>query len=149
MPGSSLDADQSVLSDRSHRYAIFVLAAVLALDGADRTALGALAPALKAEFHIGNTEIGLLATGGGTDRHMVLGAEDTGVHAGSTSTHDFRLKTDDGANRHRQITCGVRVKLGKPGQIDIWVAGEDEAHQCFQLGFSNCLSLSDLSQGWA
>ena len=53
---------ESVLSDRRHRVAIGVLAAVLALDGADRTALGALAPALKAEFHIGNTEIGLLAS---------------------------------------------------------------------------------------
>ena len=63
MRGASLRrADQSVKSDRSHRVAIFVLASVLALDGADRTALGALAPALKAEFHIGNTEIGLLAS---------------------------------------------------------------------------------------
>src|SRR3954454_150633 len=55
-------AEQSVLSDGGHRAAILALAAVLALDGADRTALGALAPALKAEFHIGNTEIGLLAS---------------------------------------------------------------------------------------
>jgi hypothetical protein len=31
-----------------------LLACVLALDAADRTALGALAPALKAEFSIGN-----------------------------------------------------------------------------------------------
>ena len=63
MRGASLRrADQSVTSDRSHRVTIFVLASVLALDGADRTALGALAPALKAEFHIGNTEIGLLAS---------------------------------------------------------------------------------------
>jgi MFS family permease len=38
------------------------LASVLALDGADRTALGALAPALKAEFGIGNAAIGLLAS---------------------------------------------------------------------------------------
>ncbi|MDQ1430884.1 MAG: hypothetical protein QOF40_1486, partial [Actinomycetota bacterium] len=48
--------------DRSHRAAVVALAAVLALDGADRTALGALAPALKAEFGIGNAEIGLLAS---------------------------------------------------------------------------------------
>src|SRR3954462_13140296 len=55
-------AEESLTSDCSHRAAILVLASVLALDGADRTALGALAPALKAEFHIGNTEIGLLAS---------------------------------------------------------------------------------------
>src|SRR5258708_39498832 len=63
MRGSSRrQAEESVTSDRSHRAAILVLASVLALDGADRTALGALAPALKAEVHIGNTEIGLLAS---------------------------------------------------------------------------------------
>ena len=55
-------AGESVVADGGHRVAIMVLAAVLALDGADRTALGALAPALKAEFDIGNTEIGLLAS---------------------------------------------------------------------------------------
>src|SRR3954454_21074580 len=55
-------AEQSVLSDGGHRAAIVVLAAVLALDGADRTALGALAPALKAEFGVGNAAIGLLAS---------------------------------------------------------------------------------------
>jgi predicted MFS family arabinose efflux permease len=55
-------ADESVLRDRTHRSAVVVLAAVLALDGADRTALGALAPALKTEFGIGNTQIGLLAS---------------------------------------------------------------------------------------
>ena len=53
---------ESVLGDRKHRVAIVVLAAVLALDGADRTALGALAPALKSEFGVGNTAIGLLAS---------------------------------------------------------------------------------------
>ena len=52
---------ESVLGDRKHRAAIVALAAVLALDGADRTALGALAPALKSEFGVGNTAIGLLA----------------------------------------------------------------------------------------
>jgi predicted MFS family arabinose efflux permease len=42
---------------------VFVaLAAVLALDAADRSALGVLAPALKSEFHIGNGTIGLLAS---------------------------------------------------------------------------------------
>ena len=41
---------------------VFALACVLALDAADRTALGALAPALKVQFSIGNGEIGLLAS---------------------------------------------------------------------------------------
>lgn len=40
---------------------MIALAAVLALDGADRTALGTLAPALMAEFSVGNAAIGLLA----------------------------------------------------------------------------------------
>jgi predicted MFS family arabinose efflux permease len=60
--GSVRRADESVLRDHDHRVVIITLAAVLALDGADRTALGALAPALKAEFGIGNTAIGLLAS---------------------------------------------------------------------------------------
>jgi predicted MFS family arabinose efflux permease len=55
-------ADESVLRDPAHRAALVALAAVLALDGADRTALGALAPVLKTEFGIGNTAIGLLAS---------------------------------------------------------------------------------------
>ena len=55
-------ADESVLRDPKHRAAVVALAAVLALDGADRTALGALAPALKSEFGVGNTAIGLLAS---------------------------------------------------------------------------------------
>ena len=55
-------ADQSVLRDPAHRSAVVALAAILALDGADRTALGALAPALKAEFGVGNAAIGLLAS---------------------------------------------------------------------------------------
>jgi predicted MFS family arabinose efflux permease len=59
---SARRADNSVLHDPAHRAAVVALAAVLALDGADRTALGALAPALKAEFDIGNTAIGLLAS---------------------------------------------------------------------------------------
>src|SRR5689334_8867596 len=54
-------ADQSVLHDPSRKAAVVALAAVLALDGADRTALGALAPALMAEFNVGNAAIGLLA----------------------------------------------------------------------------------------
>src|SRR5262250_693520 len=55
-------ADESVLRDRGRRAAMAALAGVLALDAADRTALGALAPALKAEFGIGNAAIGLLAS---------------------------------------------------------------------------------------
>jgi predicted MFS family arabinose efflux permease len=55
------DPRHSVGGD-AHRGAIFALACVLALDAADKTALGALAPQLKAEFHIGNGEIGLLAS---------------------------------------------------------------------------------------
>jgi predicted MFS family arabinose efflux permease len=45
-----------------HAPVVFVLGAVLALDAADKTALGALAPALKAEFSVGNGAIGLLAS---------------------------------------------------------------------------------------
>jgi MFS family permease len=56
------DAEQAVLRDPAHRAAMFAWAAVLALDGADRAALGALAPTLKAEFGIGNGAIGLLAS---------------------------------------------------------------------------------------
>jgi len=63
VPGAQIEhADESVLHDRSHRMALVALAAVLALDGADRTALGALAPALMAEFKVGNAAIGLLAS---------------------------------------------------------------------------------------
>ncbi len=47
--------------DGAKRAVIVVLATVLALDAADKTALGALAPAIKAEFHVGNGAIGLLA----------------------------------------------------------------------------------------
>jgi predicted MFS family arabinose efflux permease len=55
------DASRSLLSG-TQKGAMFALACVLALDAADRTALGALAPALKAEFSIGNGAIGLLAS---------------------------------------------------------------------------------------
>jgi predicted MFS family arabinose efflux permease len=55
-------ADESTLQDPPRRRAILALAGVLALDGADRTALGALAPALMAEFAVGNAAIGLLAS---------------------------------------------------------------------------------------
>jgi MFS family permease len=43
------------------RNTAFVLALVLALDSADRSTLGVLAPSLKSAFHIGNTQIGMLA----------------------------------------------------------------------------------------
>jgi predicted MFS family arabinose efflux permease len=63
MPDASVEqADESALHDPSRRAAVVALAAVLALDGADRTALGALAPALMAEFSVGNAAIGLLAS---------------------------------------------------------------------------------------
>jgi hypothetical protein len=43
--------------DPALRATLFALAAVLARDAADRTAVGALAPVLEHEFSIGNTEI--------------------------------------------------------------------------------------------
>ena len=54
--------DRDHLLDNTQRGVVFALACVLALDAADRTALGALAPALKSDFSIGNGEIGLLAS---------------------------------------------------------------------------------------
>jgi MFS family permease len=63
VPDASVkQADDSALHDPSRRAAVVALAAVLALDGADRTALGALAPALMAEFSVGSAAIGLLAS---------------------------------------------------------------------------------------
>ncbi|HEY3670816.1 MAG TPA: MFS transporter [Acidimicrobiia bacterium] len=63
MPDATVkQADESALHDPSRRATVLALAAVLALDGADRTALGALAPALMAEFNVGNAAIGLLAS---------------------------------------------------------------------------------------
>jgi predicted MFS family arabinose efflux permease len=63
VPDASIHrADEATLHDRGRRGAVLALAAVLALDGADRTALGALAPALMAEFSVGNAAIGLLAS---------------------------------------------------------------------------------------
>jgi predicted MFS family arabinose efflux permease len=63
VPDVSLEgADETTLRDPRRRAAVIALAAVLALDGADRTALGALAPALMAEFDVGNAAIGLLAS---------------------------------------------------------------------------------------
>ncbi len=57
-----------VLNDRLggpvRRRAILLFAAVLALDSADKGTVGAVAPAVKAAFHVGNTGIGLLAAVG-------------------------------------------------------------------------------------
>jgi len=44
-----------------HRRTVVVLAAVLAIDQADRASIGAMAPSLKHAFHITNGDIGLLA----------------------------------------------------------------------------------------
>jgi hypothetical protein len=41
---------------------------VLALDSADKGAIGAVAPSVKATFHVGNTGIGLLAAVGSLAR---------------------------------------------------------------------------------
>jgi len=54
-------SDNQALPERTQRAVIFALAMVLALDGADRSALGALAPAIKHQFGVGNVDIGLLA----------------------------------------------------------------------------------------
>ena len=59
-PASTRCSDDSL--PVASRAAVFALACVLALDAADKTALGALAPALKTAFHVGNGEIGLLAS---------------------------------------------------------------------------------------
>ena len=51
---------RSEFARRGRRFAA-VLAVVLALDGADRSALGVLAPDIKHAFQISNTDLGLLA----------------------------------------------------------------------------------------
>ncbi len=53
---------EGVLGTGSSRATVFALAAVLALDAADRGALGALAPSIKHDFGINNTDIGILAS---------------------------------------------------------------------------------------
>lgn len=47
---------------RARRRSVLVLAAVLSLSSADSGAIGAVAAQLKSAFHVGNTQIGLLAT---------------------------------------------------------------------------------------
>ncbi len=56
-------ADQvtGALGGRRKRDAVLALGAVMALDAADRSALGVLAPHIKAAFGVGNTAIGVLA----------------------------------------------------------------------------------------
>jgi predicted MFS family arabinose efflux permease len=46
----------------SPRVALALLAFMLALDYGDRTLIGAMGPTIKTAFHIGNTDLGLLAT---------------------------------------------------------------------------------------
>ena len=53
---------EGVLGSGVSRATAFALSAVLALDSADRGALGALAPSIKQSFGIDNTDIGILAS---------------------------------------------------------------------------------------
>lgn len=50
------------LGGPARRRVIILLALILALDSADKGAVGAMAPQLEAAFHIGNLEIGILST---------------------------------------------------------------------------------------
>lgn len=50
------------IGGRARRRAVIILAAVLSLSSADGGAVGALAAQLERTFHVGNTQIGLLAT---------------------------------------------------------------------------------------
>jgi MFS family permease len=52
----------ATIGGRARRKAIFLLAAVLALSGADVGAISALAPQLESAFRVGNAGIGLLVT---------------------------------------------------------------------------------------
>lgn len=52
----------AAIGGRARRRAVFILAAVLSLSSADGGTVGALAAQLEAAFHVGNTQIGLLAT---------------------------------------------------------------------------------------
>jgi MFS family permease len=54
-------AMDDALGTGAARTTVIALALVLALDSADRSAVGALAPSIKHAFLIGNTQIGLLA----------------------------------------------------------------------------------------
>ncbi len=50
------------LGGRARRRVIVLLACVMSLDSADKGTVGALAPQLERQFHIGNTDLGLLIT---------------------------------------------------------------------------------------
>ena len=52
----------AALGGRSKAVTVALLAAVLALDSADRGAVGVLAPSLKSAFSLSNTDIGLLSS---------------------------------------------------------------------------------------
>ena len=56
------DSLSAAVGGRARRKAIGLLAAVLALSGADVGAVSALAPQLESAFRVGNTGIGLLVT---------------------------------------------------------------------------------------
>lgn len=50
------------LGGPARRRVILILALILSLDSADKGAVGAMAPQLEAAFHIGNLDLGILAT---------------------------------------------------------------------------------------
>lgn len=60
--GSWRDRMVDAIGGRARRRAVLILAAVLSLSSADGGTIGALAAQLEKAFHIGNTQIGLLAT---------------------------------------------------------------------------------------
>jgi MFS family permease len=119
---AATQTDRSVLRDPTRRAAVLALASVLALDGADRTALGAVTPALKAEFGIGNGAIGLLA-----GAFAIVGA---------LATVPIGILTD----RVRRITILVVC-------IGIWCVGMGAAAaaQTFAMLFVARISLGVLS----
>ena len=59
---SGEQAVEDKLGGPARTRVIVVLACILALDSADKGAVGAMAPQLEAAFHIGNLEIGILST---------------------------------------------------------------------------------------
>lgn len=61
-------------------------------------------------------EIALLAQGGGSDRKMILGAEDNGVHAGANTNHDFRLKTNNATRAIIKADGKVGIGTESPAQ---------------------------------
>lgn len=59
---SGADTMTEKLGGPARRRVIIILALILALDSADKGAVGAMAPQLEASFGIGNLDIGVLAT---------------------------------------------------------------------------------------